>query len=763
MPITFLCPHCGQELRAHDQHAGKKVTCKCGRLVTIPGGVHPDLVDLFRTDLQKGETPPQKAGTSAKEPVPPGASPVRKLWSSRTLWAGGGLVLVVLLGANLVLLLFGRNSRQGETPPPDDKPTVFPDTPLKSSAPTTRKGSKPVPGEEGPIRQVLEQKFKLTGTVTPEIKKEKTEALVGDNPWSYLRWELKLSLVNGSSYPIEVGKDLFLFQGNGDLSSYNGVALFWGVDLDAKAILPYEFYGLSNNYQIQLTSGKYLLLRGNRLWINEDKEYLKDGKPIGRDPADRPRFGPAARDAGLGFGQQLAAGQTSAFTVELDQGVWLPEGGVPDKVQVVLPELTVATRPPAERYRLMVSFQKPDTGLGPWPIAPEGLVWVKVETDELARLVTDSRSTITRICAANWLAETSPERCRQALAQVGGSLQEGQLLETCLKRLAHQKDRGLAENAQRLLRNPKVKPRIRALAADYLGMVRAEGGLAALANAVGDPDKDVAHQALLGLEAYGEAAADTLLQLLVNASDDKRADDIAPLLVKVKSPALLEKLQKEAVQDHGAALRALVLCEAPMTFPFFRQQAQQEKRPEWKGWVALGLIKSGGDKAFAEVLKMLEKDDKEDPPSTANPLQQNPLVEALVVAQRDWASTQAILDLQGLADKKNLRAVQILTNLGQPAALGVLQAIARKDKEETQVLIALDGLANNKFAMMSVLVFREALRHRNKDIVRKAIEGLGNSGDPAAEDWLRPFCNDPDLQKEANEALKKVSANKAKS
>ena len=265
------------------------------------------------------------------------------------------------------------------------------------------------------IRQVLERDVHVTGTATHGTHQETLE---GNRPWSCLRWQIDLSLVNGTPWDLELGKDFFLFEANADLSLYEGVVLFRGMDPRTQErvhLMPMDLgdpYGLSNNFQVHQPSGWYMMRRGNRTQT-ESVDLLLDGdkSQVVSNQADRPQFSADPEDPRAGFGK-LPARQTHRFRLTLDQGVTLADPSLRERVQIVLPDLVVTDRRTTERYRLIVQLRKLADSQNTWKVS--GIDWVREDAGALAQVLESPEgNAITRICAANWLVELYPESARR--------------------------------------------------------------------------------------------------------------------------------------------------------------------------------------------------------------------------------------------------------------------------------------------------------------------------------------------------------------
>ncbi len=698
----------------------------------------------------KAASPPQKPRPSREtaraegEPEPPtrAAAPAPSLpWP----WVAGGAGLVLVLLLLLVLALAGVFT-------PSRKPVGDPDKDPGGNATTDQ------------IRQVLERDVHVTGTATHGTHQEMLE---GNRPWSCLRWQIDLSLVNGTPWDLELGKDFFLFEANADLSLYEGVVLFRGMGprlQERVHLMPMDLgdpYGLSNNFQVHQTSGWYMMRRGNRTQT-ETVDLLLDGdkSQVVSNQADRPQFSAAPEDPRAGFGK-LPARQTRRFQLTLDQGVTLADPSLRERVQIVLPDLVVTDRRTTERYRLIVQLRKLADSQNAWKVS--GIDWVREDAGALAQVLESPEgNAITRICAANWLVELYPESAPEALVKVAQTLREGQLLISCLQLLSGTKGPGLEKHALRLLLDAKVSPNVRGWAGVYLGVLHHEPALAALTKAAGEANDVVAIGAIYGLGAFKAPAAETLLGLLNTCSPQRKtlvADNLVFTHAQSKDifTGLWQLVAKDKDTEPGptsrAALYALVKGGFPDTFEQLRKWADMEPKPKWRAALVQGLLQIDPEQASAIILMMLEKDE---PPADDQLLEPDDLVGAL----RGWYTPSGMLGLQDLVQKGNLRAVQVLGGIPQEAAFVLLGGIARTGTL-AQVFIALNALGQ-QWAKQSVSVFRDALKNPKPQIVQKAIEGLGNSGDPEAVKLLTPLKTSPDkdVRAAAEQALQRLKAAK---
>ncbi len=815
MLISFRCPHCDNKLLAGEYSVGKQVTCKCGWPVTVPEAV-PDASPLpaYLQEPVLLPVPPPAAETSAdtdlpsylqaqplvpvelpavfpellawqieppqpgpklsrepEEPPPQKSLPVpispavtrtrpRSLTWTTTAALGAGIVGLSLV---LVLLLRPRLQKQDAEEHQDQGGPAPAGQEAPSAAPVGRaKALVDTPTQDN-VQQALERGLKLTGTVTATMH---SEPLEGNTPWTCLRWQVDLTLANNTPWPLELGTDFLLYEANSNLSLFEGVALFRGLEAkppQRRHLMPLslaEPYGLSHNFQTHFTSGAHFLRRGNRLLRDNKLEYLEDGRVL-PSRGEPPSFSPDSEDPRSSFGR-LSVQQTRAFKLILDQGAYLPENGLRSRVQIVLPELTLVPGHAvqarlAERYRAVAHLQKTPQDPNVWQVI--GLDLLKVESGELARLVeSPATNAITRICAANWLMETAPERGRESLVRAGSKLPDGPLLLTCLQLLDARQGTGLEEHALRLLQDPRTAAGLRSWSALYLGVLRYQPGFSSLVRLAHEAQDPASSGAIYALGAYGPQGSVALLDLLRIAPTERTG--LVGLLVAenlvhtgARSPALFETLWELVEKDNRLALLVLVNSGYSETFAHLQKRARTERRPNWKGALAAGLLETGGDRAIPDVLEMLRKDE---PPPENEILQQDDLVRSV----QPFYSANALVGLLELAREGNLRAVQVLTGIPHDAALPALVGIARTGPEN-QVFIALDGLAR-RWPKQSLPAFRDALKHPNKFIVLKAIEELGDSGEPAVAGWLTPFRDnkDQDLRTAAERALARLTGNK---
>ncbi len=415
-------------------------------------------------------------------------------------------------------------------------------------------------------------------------------------------------------------------------------------------------------------------------------------------------------------------------------------------------------------YRLLIDLQAARAVPNTWEVADNREV-VCVEASRLACLLEKGAAAdpITRICAANWLSEIDPVRCGEALAQLNPSWQgrERQLQLTCLQLLSMRPHRsGQEASALRLLRDPEAPSECRKWAAVYLGVRHYEPALEHLEWAARNAADEVGIGAICGLGAYGgPQAATALLAVLKKPPQGDKviarlvAENLA--LTKARSPDIFDELWRQVREKNDAALYALLASRYPRTLRCFRAWASKEKAPDFKGWIARGLLASGGAEALPDVLEMLKKDDSDDPPPGDDLTAENDLVREL----QGWMSSHKSVPFELLVlARSNCRAAQVLAGSNQQLA-----ELAFTNTDVAQVaFIALYALATRWSAHPeNVPHFRMALdKWRNQpDILVTAIHGLGNSGSQEVVGDLNKFRNDTNenVRKAAELALAKLA------
>jgi hypothetical protein len=353
------------------------------------------------------------------------------------------------------------------------------------------------------IRQALQSGLAVAGSATPRTVNES----LGLSSYTYLAWDLDLKLTNGSPFDLALGKDLLLVEANPEGAVFDGVAVLRGQppspggasswpDLVGK-------YGLSN-CDVHFADGEWFRRRGS-MTIFTTGTARRRGPGSSSDPET------------VGFGP-LAKGAELPIKLTVEEGTWVKDE-LRASVRVVFPELEVTTARGPERFRLVAYFQRPVAPQTAWTANRTELI--QVAREELARLLeVPETNLVTRVLAANWLAQADPTAAAEVLTRVAQPLQEGQLLATSLELLTELKRPEVADHALALLDTPEGPNGIRRLAALYLGTVKHEKAFASLVKAAKGEDDAVAGGAILGLGAWGDARA--VGELLALLRDDSQ-------------------------------------------------------------------------------------------------------------------------------------------------------------------------------------------------------------------------------------------------
>lgn len=558
-----------------------------------------------------------------------------------------------------------------------------------------------------------------------------------DRNTTYHQWKVDVKLRNATDLAIELGRDLFLIESNGDGSAYEGVAAFYGREASVTGV---SSYGLGHNFEVLGESGEALayLFSGNYVSV----QFL--------------------HNAGPDFGS-LSPGSDWPLQRTFEQGTWLRDE-LRQSVRLVLPELCVRTAEGKYKFRLTARFRKPRGRDSRWNLDSQELVPLRQERLR-GLLLTPETNQVDKILAANWLAETYREQAVPHLVEASQPLREGQLLATCLVLLTTLNGRGLESHAIDLLRDPQFPNGVRGSAATYLAAVHHEPALELLITAARGNDNVVASRAIFALGTFGGArAGDALLALFRDQKFSGRHSEIASALARSKWPEGIRALEESAQNGNTDAMQALVQAGPPESFDFFVTMAGKLVRGEWRpkaswfeqdagnmgamgihesksagkarDWVAQGLRACGGTKALPMLLQMLERDD---PPAQNSPLETDELVRVLT----DLDAPEATPRLVELACAGNLRAVQVLAGSANESVRGPLAEIAQS-KAGTALHIALDGLRNH-WAAASVDVFAKYLNHQDEQIVGIAIDGLRKSKNRRAAVLLLPLLTQPEV------------------
>jgi HEAT repeat protein len=485
-----------------------------------------------------------------------------------------------------------------------------------------------------------------------------------------------------------------------------------------------DAYGLSN-YQIGYTDGRVAYRKGNYLSLASN--------PTGTATNVR-----AAR---------LASGTSQSLDAVLEQGTMLADEES-EALRVVLPEMRRGAAAGGARYRLIVHFAMPsEEGK---PLELDRLQWIALEPAELVELVENNDADPpTRLLAANWLAALDPESARAAVLRSTPLLNQPKVLVGYFRLLTHWQEGGMAARALELCQDPAAAADVRRLAAEYLGTVHHEPALKVLLAAARDPDDTVARGAIVGLGASGSPLA--LAELVAQLGDHAQRPRhllLARTLAQASQPQALRMLEQLAVQGNQVALYALVESARPETFAFFRSRLEVEQDPERRELVLRGLRLCDSKRAEPVLLELLAK---EEAPPASQPLETSPLVRELIILH----SPHLVSPLAALAQKGNLRALQVLAGCRQDTVQAPLQEQAQNGSPAAR-LIALSGLSLH-WAWQNVAILTAALASDQSEAIIVAAQGLGRSKDLTAVPALLAVLKHPDARVRFNVAAGLVS------
>ncbi len=569
-----------------------------------------------------------------------------------------------------------------QNPPPRGTPKEKdPPKPSPKFAPTTLRGRD--------LHAALVGGLKLSGTLTPE---NVTEGFYPRTEHSY-RWIADVRLANSTTFPIDLGGDLHLIEVSTTGISFEGFAVF----NRKSAVLGPASYGLDRNYEnegmrINIAPGTIRASYG-----------LKPAETFGDVRADKPWI------------LQRDFPQWTWLRDDQRKAAWL-----------VLPEVRVATTGGPARFRLVVAFGKPLSGKG-WGVR-EHQLWSLENEDLKNRLKDNASDLVTKVLAANWLAENHPKEAPVAIVEAARSLRDGQLLGSCLVLLTNLKAPGLETHAIDLLGDNRVPNGIRASSARYVGAAHHEPGLKRLIAATEDKDTHVAGAAIEALGLYnGPQAIEALAKILRDARRGKDHPQAAGSLAQTKDASAIEVL-KDAATKNESALQALATAGLPETFDFFVKLAATVKQPGRRDTIARGLKASGGDKALPMLLQMVESN---------GPGSERDSYDGLVGTLVEMNSPAATTKLVELAGAGNYRAVYILARSKNDSVRTPLTELASKVKGPLLSAV-LNGLVEN-WAKQSGEVFASALDNPDAQVVQAAVRGLEKSKHPKAAVLLIPL------------------------
>jgi len=592
------------------------------------------------------------------------------------------------------------------------------------------------PGLFGPaspqeIHQALQESLVATGTATPDSRTQ----YLGMSYRTYLAWEVELTLENQSKYSITFGDDLILVEADASGGTYDGVVVTFDAegtmprleDTDADDLVAAQnasCYSLSNA-EVRYASGGTSYQRGNTVGITFSESSQDEKVP--------------------GFGA-LDSGESRTLKEDLELGAWV-SGEHRASLRIVLPELIVERGGEAPaRLRWVLYFKQPGTGEQEWVVDRQEVVLLEPEGLE-QQLIVPETNQVTRVLAANWLADLDPDRARAAMVQVAQGLPQGDLLAVCLSHLIQLRGEGLGEHAQSLLSDTDAPNGIRRLAAEYLGTTRYQPALAALTESSGDEDGVVATGAIEALGTFaGPEASAALLELATGkVARDHRVAILHSLACTRESDAL-GYLEERARNKDGEALTALVGESAPESFEFFVELAGSPAHRGDRDQLARGLTRSGGERASDQLLAWLAEEEL--------PNEDAPLVTSTVVDELSGLDQPALVPrLRELAGDGHLPALQVLAHYQDPSARESLEQLAR-ELEGAARLIALDGLSR-RWPEGNEELFEQALRKPADDLVPVAVRGLRSTRPDALPSLLLPLVQSDDeaIRSEAATAL----------
>jgi HEAT repeat protein len=548
------------------------------------------------------------------------------------------------------------------------------------------------------VRDAVVKGLRVKGSITFGLRTETSF----NRTTTYHQWTADLRLENSTRVPLGLGTDLFLIEANAAGTSHEGVAVLY--HSGPKAVTTNSSYGLLRTYELRNANGNLM-----SYFIGGGFFNIRYG---GTAPAH--------------FGSLPAEGKW-LLKRTFDQMTWLRDD-LRATLVLVFPEVAVRTQDVVERFRVTAYFKKPGGAEKVWELQNQRVLPLQVGPLKQI-LEAPENNPLTKVLAANWLAETHPRKAVAPLVALGKTLNDGQLCGTCLELLAAVKGAGLGDHALELLKNKQRANGIRRLAAVYLGAVKHEAGLDALAAAAEDADNVVAEGAITGLGQFGgPRAVKALLGLLQNSKTTRNRLHIAQSLAATKSPDAIKALQELAAKGNDSALEALAQAGLPETYSFFVELTGKAKNQRQRDLVVRGLRAAGGDKALPELLKMLKK---EAPPPAFSPQQTTELVRQLALLN----SPKATPELVTLAKAGNLRALQVLAGSKNTSAKAALIDLAKEAKEAAALRIALQGLQTN-WAKDAFEVFAKYLDHNDTRVVQKAVYGLQYGKDPRAAGLL---------------------------
>lgn len=590
------------------------------------------------------------------------------------------------------------------------EPAAAPDRPAAKVTAPAKSGTspvifKPVRVDADTLRQALAKDLRVSGQVVRQMHTE----YVGASSSTYLISTLDLSLANQSSYGVELGRDLMLVEAD-TAGTFEGVYHSRGAP---KVGDGFSFHGNGNesyrlsSAEIRHPDGKVTRLLGGGSMVT-----VKYGEVIPDSESGRRVFAP------------LPPKQTEKISAAFEQGSWIEDATLAS-LRVALPEIQVATKAGVQRFRLLAYFAKPAEPDKPWSVSRTELI--SIQTDTLTALLeTPENNLVTRVLAANWLARADPVQAPVLLKRVATLQREGELLACCLILLNELGAPGLEDHALSLMRDSTVPVGIRRLAMSYLGRVKCLASiadLAGMAKATAEDDP-LAETAIAVLGEFGDAKAlEALLTLARAPENPARAKNVAESLVRTKAPAAIEELEKQGREGKLPALEALADAHLPEYFDYFAELAARPNEDPLKDAIFRGLTGADRKRAIPILIEWLKV---EPPPETNGLYEYGPVVRELAGLGAD----APVADLEAMARQGNLRALQVLANLDQPAACESLMRLVGT-AQGSALRIALHGLETHS-PEKHVAQFLAALDNTDPETVKVAISGLAAAADPTA-------------------------------
>lgn len=421
-------------------------------------------------------------------------------------------------------------------------------------------------------------KFDMTVTGLMRRTYERQQAM--RDSVSFNQWNLAVTLKNSMPVAAPIGGSMVVYESNASGSTSDGVAVF-RTDADMKPTDD-ALYGVSS---LEQSGGRDpFLARFAGVWS------FSTGRGVGRD----------VRYHAI---ESLSPGAIHTFTLKLRMGKWLEDDALAN-VRLVLPEVHLGG---TQRYRLIAHFGK--GAAGTWNVERQEVV--RLDADELTKVLRTVRDPVMLNLAANWLYEVAPDRAAGPLADVAKDRREGALLFTCLHRLTELKSPQLAIPARALLVDRAAPPAIRNQSARYLGAIKDALGHSAVIAAANGDDEQLTLAAVEALGDYATPEANQALLALLNKNNPRTAGAVAEALVKVNDRGTMKTLEQKARAGDKTVLEALAYYSGPDQFEFFQGLARTTPMAGTERYVATGLARTGKERAVPLLLDLVRKSGKE--------------------------------------------------------------------------------------------------------------------------------------------------------